>query len=123
MAKKTNYEKWKEEKLNDEKFKGRYLEEVLKYSIAEKIRNLREIKGITQQELAKRIHTSQSAIARIENTDYEGSSVTTLKQIADALGARLVIDFMPRKKNKSSKVILSTKLRHKNTISRIKKIS
>lgn len=94
---KTNYDEWRKKKLQDPKFRKLYLEEVLKFSIAEKIRNRRESLGITQEELAKRAKTSQSAIARIENTDYDSYSLATLEKIAEALETRLIINFEPLK--------------------------
>lgn len=94
---KTNYDEWREKKLQDPRFRKLYLEEVLKFSIAEKIRNRREYLGITQEELAKRVGTSQSAIARIENTDYDSYSLSTLEKIAEALKTRLIISFEPLK--------------------------
>ena len=53
---------------------------------------------MTQQQLAKLTKTSQAAIARIESADYEGHSLSKLREIAEALGARLVIDFIPLKR-------------------------
>ena len=70
-----------------------YEEEDLKYQIALSIRGLREKFRLTQAELAKKIGTSQSAIARLEDTDYEGYSLATLQRLADVFKCRLVIKF------------------------------
>ena len=51
--------------------------------------------GITQSQLAEKSGVSQSNISKIENGSYR-PSVSTLKKIADALGKRLVIDFIDR---------------------------
>ena len=72
-----------------------YEEEKLKYAIALMIRDFREKLGLTQAQLAKKIHTSQSTIARLEDTDYEGYSLQTLQRVADALKCRLVVKFEP----------------------------
>jgi transcriptional regulator with XRE-family HTH domain len=46
--------------------------------------------GITQEEIAKRIGTTQSAVARLESGAGKHSpSVATLKKYAQALGCRL----------------------------------
>jgi ribosome-binding protein aMBF1 (putative translation factor) len=50
--------------------------------------------GLTQQELAERIGTTQSAVARLESGKGKHSaSVATLTKYAKALGKRLVIRF------------------------------
>ncbi len=60
-----------------------------------KIRDLRVAAGLSQKELAGRIGTQPSAISRIEDADYEGHSVETLRKIAKALQSRLEISFVP----------------------------
>jgi ribosome-binding protein aMBF1 (putative translation factor) len=49
--------------------------------------------GLTQQQLADRVGMHQSAIARLEDADYDGHSVKTLERIALALGKRIEIAF------------------------------
>jgi len=51
--------------------------------------------GLTLRELAERIGTKQSVIARLEDADYEGHSLSMLKRIADAVGKRLEIWMAP----------------------------
>jgi transcriptional regulator with XRE-family HTH domain len=63
-----------------------------------KIRRLREKAGLTQEELAERVGTKPSAISRIEDADYEGHSMDTLRRVADALGMLLIVDFQPKPK-------------------------
>lgn len=58
-------------------------------SIGERIADLRETEGITQTELAKRINTTQSAIARIE-AGKQNVSADMLKKIGDALHKNLL---------------------------------
>ncbi len=99
---KTNYDVWREENMKDPEFRRLYKEEEAKFSVSQKIRRLREKLGMTQQSLAKKVKTTQSAIARIESADYEGHSLSKLEEIAKALGAALVIDFIPARKIKKS---------------------
>lgn len=75
-----------------------YEEEVVNAEIARKIYALRTAAGLTQQELARRVGTSKSAICRLEDTDYEGHSLTMLKRIAEALDKRVEIRFLPAKR-------------------------
>jgi ribosome-binding protein aMBF1 (putative translation factor) len=48
--------------------------------------------GISQEELARRVGTSHSAISRIESGRHK-TSVETLQRLANALGVRLVVGF------------------------------
>jgi DNA-binding XRE family transcriptional regulator len=82
----------------DPKREEEYEEEVINAQIARKIYELRMKAGLTQQELAKRVGTSKSAISRLEDADYEGHSLSMLKRIAEALDKRVEIRFMPAKR-------------------------
>jgi len=79
-----------------------YEEEVINAEIARKIYDLRTKAGLTQQELAVRVGTSKSAICRLEDSDYEGHSLSMLKRIAEALDKRVEIRFMPSKRLKTA---------------------
>lgn len=81
------------EQLKDKEFEKAYYEGLEKARIALEITYFREKKGLTQAELAKQINTSQSAIARLENPDYKGYSLNTLRNVAKALGLELVVSF------------------------------
>ena len=65
--------------------------------LARKIYELREQAGLTQKRLAKLVGTSASVISRLEDSDYEGHSLTMLKRIAAAVDKRVEIRFVPRK--------------------------
>lgn len=56
--------------------------------LAFEIRALREKKGLSQRELAERVGTTQSAIARLEAGNIS-PSLPTLDKIAAALGAEV----------------------------------
>ena len=66
-------------------------------ALGDKIQRLREQAGLTQAQLAKKIGTQPSQISRIEDADYEGHSVETLRRIAAALHQRLRIEFVAEK--------------------------
>jgi ribosome-binding protein aMBF1 (putative translation factor) len=53
------------------------------------VREMREDAGLTQSELAKRIGTTQSVIARLEDAAYTGHSLTMLERIAATCGVAL----------------------------------
>jgi transcriptional regulator with XRE-family HTH domain len=50
---------------------------------------------LTQEQLAKLVGTKQQVIARLEDADYEGHSISMLQCIATALGRRLEVAMVP----------------------------
>ncbi len=68
-------------------------EEMLHAEIAREIYELRTSRGLTQQQLAEMIGTSQAAISRLENANYDGHSLNVLEKIAEALHVRLRVGF------------------------------
>ena len=77
------------EDMKDPEFKAHFQEERQALKLAMKIAELRENKGLSQQQLAKLMGTSQQAISRIESGEYEGFTLKTLEKIADAPGMRV----------------------------------
>ena len=82
------------EDLKDPEFKLHYEEERQALKLAVKITKLRRKKGLSQQQLAKLMGTSQQAISRIESGEYEGFTLKTLEKIAKATGTRVKIEFV-----------------------------
>jgi ribosome-binding protein aMBF1 (putative translation factor) len=62
------------------------------FELGEQIRNLREARGMTQEILAEKAETSQSAVARLEAGGVE-PKLDTLERIGAALGVTLVVRF------------------------------
>lgn len=60
--------------------------------LAMEVHDLREKRGLSQRELAERLGTTQSAIARLEAGNVS-PSLPTLDKIAEALGVELVVSF------------------------------
>jgi len=82
------------EDSKDPEFKKHFQEERQALKLAMKIAELRNQKGLSQQELAKLMGTSQQAISRIESGEYEGFTLKTLEKIAEATGMRVKIEFV-----------------------------
>ncbi len=82
-----------------------YYDELLKARIAVEICQYRNKRGLTQEELAKKIGSTQPSIARMENISYGQYSIKTLKKLADALDLELIIGF----KEKSYKEVFQGK--------------
>ena len=62
--------------------------------VAEEIYEARRRAGLTQVELAQRIGTAQSAVARVEDAEYDGHSLQTIARIAEALNLHVSIRFL-----------------------------
>ncbi|MCL2222525.1 MAG: helix-turn-helix transcriptional regulator [Oscillospiraceae bacterium] len=63
--------------------------------LRELIATTRNSLDVTQNQLAEKSGVSQSNISKIESGNYH-PSIATIKKIADALGKRLIIDFIDR---------------------------
>lgn len=81
------------EKINRSDFELQEMvaESTINAQVAQSIYEARIKAGLTQQQLADRIGTKQPVIARLEDADYEGHSVSMLQKIAIALNQRLEI--------------------------------
>jgi len=75
-----------------------YEEHLDNAEIARKIYELRIKAGLSQRALAKLVGTTASAVCRLEDADYEGHSLSTLRRIAAALNQRVEVRFVPVRK-------------------------
>ncbi len=66
-------------------------EETINAEVARMIYEARTKAGLTQRELADLAGTRQPVIARLEDADYEGHSLSMLQRIAAALNGRLEV--------------------------------
>ena len=69
-------------------------EERERVALSDLIRDLREAKHLTQAQLARKVGTSQSAIARIEDANYTGQKLGTIAKIAAALGHQVEVNLV-----------------------------
>lgn len=79
---------------NDPELEDLVREASLNAVVAQLIYEARASRGLTQKELADRIGTKQSAIARLEDADYDGHSLSMLQKIAGALNQKVEIKFL-----------------------------
>ena len=76
------------------------------YALASMIRGLRQERGVSQQELANRVGTSQAAIARLE-LGGAAPRLDTLERIAEALDMNLELRFEPRSEHVAKELDLA----------------
>ena len=89
----VDFQKYLAEKLKNPKFRKYYNEYGKQLEIAYQILKLRKQKRLSQAELAKRIGTKQSDIARME-AGQQNFTTDTLQKIALALERDLKIEFV-----------------------------
>jgi ribosome-binding protein aMBF1 (putative translation factor) len=87
-----NWKKYKKELLNNNKVKAEYDKLAPRYELISQLIKARNKTGLTQKELAEKIGTKQSAIARLES-GKANPSVVFLEKLASALNSQLVIRF------------------------------
>ena len=86
------FEQYLKEKYPTKEKRTQLNERFQRLNLGYEIYLARKKKRFTQTELAKRIKTTQSVIARIEKGD-QNLTTDTLNQIAKALNKRLMIEF------------------------------
>jgi transcriptional regulator with XRE-family HTH domain len=93
MARITDlHKKW----MKEPKYRKAYeaLEE--EFVLASAVIDVRNRAGLTQEELARKMGTTQPVVARLES-GRSRPSMRTLERLADATGSRLLISFQPRR--------------------------
>jgi ribosome-binding protein aMBF1 (putative translation factor) len=80
---------------NDPALQDSLREASLNAEVAQLIYTARKQARLTQQQLADLIQTKQSVIARLEDADYEGHSLSMLQRVGEALGQRIEIKMVP----------------------------
>lgn len=93
MAADELFARWRKDPAYDEAFEALSEE----YAIAAALIAARSHAGLTQVELAERMGTTQSAIARLESGRVRPST-STLEKVAKATGTRLKVSFEPEGK-------------------------
>src|SRR5512140_3375998 len=93
--KKTNFDNYLEEQLQDPNFAVRFEHAGEAWEVALQITALRQQAGLSQKELAKLLHTSQQQISRLEHAGYEGHSISRQRRVAEALHSRVRVVFEP----------------------------
>lgn len=67
-------------------------EERISAQVAQLIYDLRKDAGLNQKQLADLVGTTQSVVSRLEDSDYEGHSLSMLAKIAKVLNKQVKID-------------------------------
>lgn len=87
--KQTDFDRYLERKRSDPAFATKFDAANQAWDIALQLAALRRARGLTQQQVAELLGTKQQAIARLEDPDYTGHSLSMVRRYAEALGANL----------------------------------
>ncbi|MBN4082336.1 helix-turn-helix transcriptional regulator [Mariprofundus ferrooxydans] len=80
-------------KIIDTDFNKNYDDGYQSFKIGALLRQAREASGLTQEEIAERLHTKKSAISRIENHS-EDIKLSTLEKFASVLGKKIEVSIV-----------------------------
>ena len=81
-----------EQKQSDPNFADGFDEGYEAFRIGALLKEIRVEQGLTQDEVALKMHTKKTAISRIENHG-DNVRLTTLEKFATALGKKMIIQF------------------------------
>jgi HTH-type transcriptional regulator / antitoxin HipB len=73
-------------------FRKKVMEEYDNLRIGLQIKEMRAKNGMTQEEFAKKLRTTKSAVSRLEN-HAESVRLSTLEKVANVFGKKLIINF------------------------------
>ena len=86
-----NYREHRKRLLEDEQVKKAYEKLLPEYELAKSIIEQRIKRNMTQEEVARKAGMPQSTVSRIEGLTHGLPKLSTLRKIADALDAELVV--------------------------------
>ena len=90
----TKISEFKKRLMNNPEFRSEYAKADAEFAVIEALVKARMNAGLTQTELADRIGTTQSAIARLEGGGVS-PSLATLRRYAEATGTTLKVSLVP----------------------------
>jgi ribosome-binding protein aMBF1 (putative translation factor) len=87
------FDDWLKDQLQDSEFRREYEKVQVEFAPIRAILEARMKKGMTQAQIAKKMGTTQSSIARVESGKSH-PTIPFLQRLADATGTRLSIRFL-----------------------------
>lgn len=91
MKRRTNFDIYLGEQLRDKDFTGRFKKAGEAWDVTIQLASLRRKSGLSQEELAEKVGTTQQQISRLESATYEGHSLSMLRRVAKVLGANVIV--------------------------------
>ncbi len=94
MKRSKSFRAYLRQQLKDRTVKASYEREGVFVELAIQIARLRAQHGLSQSELARRLHTTQQTVSRLESSHNTSLSVQTLVKLARVLDKRLKVQFV-----------------------------
>ena len=85
----TPYGTWRESQQFDEKKIAAGVQGIYKEMLEFKLRDIREMKSLTQTQLANQLGLTQNRISKFERIDLERAELQTIRSYIHALGGKL----------------------------------
>lgn len=92
MSKRKTWSEVRRRRMEKPAAQAAYEKTRFAYELGRQVRDLREAHGLSQRELAERMRTTQSVIARLEAGGSK-PTISTLERVAKALGTSIDIRF------------------------------
>jgi transcriptional regulator with XRE-family HTH domain len=93
----VDFSDFKKEALKDAEVREEYEKLKPNYELRKQLIALRKEAGLTQEDLAEKLHTKKSNISRLESANSKSSPrLSTIEEYAHAMGYEVKIDFIPR---------------------------
>ncbi len=89
-----HFKDYLKEELKDPEFKKAFDREEIFAELAIQIAKFRQASGLSQKNLAKRLHTTQQTVSRLESASNHSLSLNTLIKLAEVLHRRIKIEFI-----------------------------
>ena len=82
--------------LRDPAFRREFVADYVQEMVATQIRAIREQRGWSQEQLGKAAsHMGQNQVSRLENPDYSGASLNSLRRVVQAFDLGLIVRIAP----------------------------
>ena len=95
MSKRAAWSDVRRRRMHEAGARSGYENARLAYELGRQVRELREAAGFSQRELADRMGTTQSVVARLEAGGSK-PSLSTLERVAEAVGKTIEVRFTER---------------------------
>ena len=92
--KKTTFDRYPDAQMKDPAFAARFRQSGEAWDVAQQLAALREQAGLSQQDLVRKLKTSQQQISRLQSPGCEGHSLSMMRRVAKVLHdrARVVLE-------------------------------
>lgn len=82
------------ESLGDKEFRHLYVSDRIRELVSSQIRATREQRGWSQKELGDKAGMAQERVSLLEDSDYSGMTLKTLRRLGEALDVALIVEYV-----------------------------